>query len=288
MLKGGKVVASAKLPSAESGSRGGDVRSHWKARLGRKAAVLQDGWQREPLRFLAYCLIAASFVFMVIPWIDLAVSGWFFAPDGGFPLARNSTMAAIRDVNRLVPRILLPAMAVIVVVHAFSTRPGWLPRPHQALYVFGVYAIGSGLVVSLLKDIVGRARPDDTIAFGGNAVYTIPWQLSDACTSNCSFSSGEAVSAAAMMSAVMLAPAPMRRPLFWTLAPLAILFSLLRIAFGKHFLSDVVVSWVLVAMVAVVLWRWFVTHGETIDRAVTGSGLPLARSLGRYLGNPAR
>ncbi len=251
-------------------------------------AALQDGWQREPLRFLAYCLIAASFVFMVMPWIDLAVSGWFFAPDGGFPLARNSTMAAIRDVNRLVPRILLPAMAVIVVVHAFSSRPVWLPRPHQALYVFSVYAVGSGLVVSLLKDIVGRARPDDTIAFGGNALYTIPWQLSDACARNCSFSSGEAGSAAAMMSAVMLAPVAMRRPLFWTLLPAAIVFSVLRIAFGKHFLSDVVVSWLLVAMVAVVLWRWFASHGQTIDRAVAGSGLPLASFVRQRLRREAR
>lgn len=251
-------------------------------RLRRTAGSFGDLAQREPLRFLAYCLIATSFVFMVMPWIDLAVSGWFADSEGNFPLARDATLMAIRDVNRLVPRILLPTLAVIVLVHVFSPRFGWLLQPHRALYVLGVYAIGSGLVVSVLKEIVERARPEDTTAFGELAPYTIPWQLADACARNCSFPSGEGGSAAALMSCVMLAPASIRRPLFWGLLPLAIVFSSLRIAFGKHFLSDVVVSWLLVAMVAVVLWRWFGPRGETIDRAVTGSGLPLVTSARRF------
>jgi membrane-associated phospholipid phosphatase len=247
------------------------------------AAAHRGRWQREPLRFLAYCLIATSFVFMVMPWIDLAVSGWFFTADGDFPLARNPVLMAFRDVNRLVPRVLLPTLAVIVLAHAFSSRLGWLPRPHQALYVLGVYAIGSGLVVSLLKEIVARVRPEDTIPFGGTAPYTIPWQLADACARNCSFPGGEAASAAAMLSCVVLAPAPMRLPLFLVLVPFAFAFSMLRVAFGKHFLSDVVVSWLLVAIVAVALWRFLATHGARIDRAIIGGGLPLVGSTGRRL-----
>ena len=220
---------------------------------------------------------------MVLPWIDVAVSDWFATSDGDFPLARDAILIAIRDINRLIPNTLLPTLAVILLVHAFNPGLDWLLRPHRALYVIGVYAIGSGLLVSLVKEIVERARPEDTIPFGGNAPYTIPWQLADACARNCSFSSGEAGSAAAMLSCVMLAPASIRQRLIWSLAPMAIVFSLLRVAFGKHFISDVVVSWLLVALVAVVLWRFFATHGDRIDRAIIGSGLPLTKSAEAFL-----
>lgn len=282
-LKGGEIAATVKPASAEGPPVPGDREPDWTMRVRRTAMSFHERARHEPLRLLAYCLVATSFVFMVVPWIDLAVSGWFADADGNFPLARDATLVAIRDVNRLVPRILLPTLAVIVLVHVFSPRFGWLLQPHRALYVLGVYAIGSGLVVSVLKEIVERARPEDTTAFGELAPYTIPWQFADACARNCSFPSGEGGSAAALMSCVMLAPASLRQPLFWSLVPVAITFSMLRVAFGKHFLSDVVVSWLLVAMVAVMLWRWFATHGEKIDRAVTGSGVPLVTSARRFV-----
>ncbi|RST88295.1 phosphatase PAP2 family protein [Aquibium carbonis] len=218
---------------------------------------------------------------MIMPWIDLAVTGMFAAPDGSFPLSRHPLLISIRDVNRVVPQLLLPAMGVILFVHAFIQGINWLPRPHRALFVLGVYAIGSGLVVSVLKEIVERARPGDTTVFGGTAPYTIPWQLADACERNCSFSSGEAGSAAALMSVVVLAPAPLRPMLFLLLLPAAITFSLLRVAFGRHFLSDVFVSWLLIAIVAVLLWRWFKANEGKIDRAIVGSGLPIARAADR-------
>lgn len=283
VLKGGEIAATVKPSQAEGEPSPGGRKPDRNVRLRRTAASIGDLAKREPLRFLAYGLIATSFVFMVMPWIDLAVSGWFADADGNFPLARDATLKAIRDFNRLVPNILLPTLAVIVLVHAFSPRFGWLLQPHRALYVLGVYAIGPGLVVSVLKMIVERARPEDTIAFGELAPFTIPWQLADACARNCSFPSGEGASAAALMSCVMLAPASMRRPVFWTLLPAAIAFSSLRIAFGKHFLSDVVVSWLLVALVAVLLWRWIAANGEKIDRTITGSGLPLVTAARRVV-----
>jgi len=282
LLLDGQIVTTLRSPS-EQPSHSGDERRFWSRRLGSKAARISHRLQREPLRFLAYCLVATSFAFMVMPWLDLTVSGMFATPEGNFPLARHPILIAIRDVNRMVPHLLLPAMGAILLVHAFSPGVKWLPHPHRALFVLGVYAIGSGLVVSLLKEVVERARPVDTTEFGGTAPYTIPWQFADACVRNCSFSSGEAGSAAALMSIVVLAPAPVRRMLFLTLLPAAITFSLLRVAFGRHFLSDVVVSWLLVAIVAILLWRWFLTHGEAIDRAVVGSGLPLTRFADRLL-----
>lgn len=273
-------------PGQSPARRPGHSRGAWQIRgeeMLRKAVSFGDACRREPVRFLAYALIATSFAFMAMPWIDLAASGWFASADGQFGHARDPILLALRNVNRQVPQVLLPTMAAILIAHAFGARTGWLVRPHQALHVLCVYAIGSGLAVSLLKEVVGRARPEDTIPFGGSAPYTVPWQLADACARNCSFPSGEAGSAAAMLSCVMLAPPSIRKPLFWSLAPVAIVFSMLRVAFGKHFASDVVVSWLLVALVAVVSWRWLERRADGIDRAITGSGAPLAAAVARSL-----
>ncbi|WP_187968635.1 phosphatase PAP2 family protein [Aquibium microcysteis] len=278
------VVEPSKPSFARIPSGGGRRILHdWGVGLRRQAVSIRDGVLREPVRFLAYGLIAASFLFVALPSIDLAVSSWFASPSGAFPHARDPILIAIRDINRQIPHIVLTAMAAILLARAFGARSIWLPRSHLALYVVGVYAIGSGLVVNLLKEVVGRARPQDIVPFGGAQPYTLPWQIVDACARNCSFSSGEAGSAAAMLSCVMLAPASIRTPLFWSLVPVAILFSMLRVAFGKHFLSDVVVSWLIVALVAVALWRWMRRNARAIDRRIEGSGLPLAQAASRWV-----
>lgn len=235
--------------------------------------------ERAPLRCLAYALIAVSFVFMALPWLDLAVSHWFAGPDGRFDLAADAKLVALREVNRAIPKLLLPTLAIIVLVQAFGARVSWLPKPHAALYVFGVYAIGSGAVVNVLKNVIGRARPEETIPFGGPASFSIPWQFADGCLRNCSFASGEAGAAAAMMAVVVLVPPRFRQPLFTLLLPAAVVFSLLRVAFGRHFISDVVISWLLVALVAVLLWRVFSRRGDGIDRTIFGAGRPLARVM---------
>ncbi|MBC8129562.1 MAG: phosphatase PAP2 family protein [Rhizobiaceae bacterium] len=246
----------------------------------RAAVVELPGFaQRAPIRFLSYLLVGLSFLFMAFPGIDIAVSGLFAAPGGGFPLSDDPLLVAIRDFNRLVPKLLLPGLAAVLLLHAFRPAASWLLRPHQALYAVAVYAVGGGIVVHFLKNFVGRARPEDIVVFGGTELYTVAWQLSEACMRNCSFSSGEAASAIAMLTLAVIAPGPWRGGFLAVLVPVGLVFSLNRIAFGSHFLSDVVVSWLLVAIVAVALHRAIFARAEAIDRAVIGAGQPLANRV---------
>ena len=78
------------------------------------------------------------------------------------------------------------------------------------------------------------------------------------CDGNCSFVSGEASATFWMMSFVFLAPRDLRMPVFLVVAVLTVTLSLNRVAFGGHFLSDVILSWcltlfVLLAMKALIL-----------------------------------
>lgn len=280
---GFELPGDARHPSHAPGSRFEAKEAGLRFMTGCAAATsdLRAFALRAPVRLLIYLLVAFSFVFMAFPGIDLAVSGWFAGPSGSFPLSDDDTLVLVRDINRLIPKLLIPGLVAILLLHAFRPQTTWLVRPHQALYVVSVYALGGGVVVHFLKNFVGRARPEDVLAFGGSDVFTVAWQLSGACLRNCSFSSGEAASAIAMLSAIVMVPSFIRRPLFWLLLPFAVFFSLNRVAFGSHFLSDVVISWLLVSIVAVVLWRVFSAHGARVDLAVIGAGRPLAARLAR-------
>jgi membrane-associated phospholipid phosphatase len=95
--------------------------------------------------------------------------------------------------------------------------------------------------------------------FGGEAPYQPVWRISDWCQSNCSFVSGEASSAAWMVAAIVLIPARQRPFLAPPVVIYGLLLSLNRLAFGGHFLSDVVLSWTISGLVFAVLFRVMVS-----------------------------
>ena len=271
------------MPAATSNARGRrspwGVATRWRTSAlaaGNDAATDLAGFaDRAPLRLLAYLMIGLSFLFMAFPGIDISVSALFTSPQGSFPLADDRLLTDIRDLNRFLPKLILTGLATTLLGRAFLRGQPIPVAPHKALFVLAVYGLGGGVIVHALKNLVGRARPDDILAFGGTDAFSVAWQLSGACARNCSFSSGEAASAMAMLALTVLVPGRFRLPALIVLAPLAVLFSGARIAIGAHFLSDVVVSWLILLILMVVLWRVFRFHADTIDRAVVGAGLPL-------------
>jgi membrane-associated phospholipid phosphatase len=111
------------------------------------------------------------------------------------------------------------------------------------------------VVNSWLKGSWGRARPIQTDLFGGDAAFSPAWRVANGCEHNCSFVSGEASSAAWMVAALMLLPHRWRP---WAAAPVityAVALSLNRLAFGGHYLSDILLSWAITALVLAVLHR---------------------------------
>jgi membrane-associated phospholipid phosphatase len=142
---------------------------------------------------------------------------------------------------------------------AAGARPG---RVRAAL------VIGPGLVVNgLFKSLWGRPRPVAVDIFGGDAPYQTVWQISDWCQSNCSFVSGEASSAAWLVAATVLIPARLRSVLVPPVVLYALLLSLNRLAFGGHFLSDIVLSWAISGLVFTVLYRVMVSAPGVATRA---------------------
>lgn len=126
----------------------------------------------------------------------------------------------------------------------------------RAIWLVSCLLLGPGLLVNgLLKTHWGRPRPIATDLFGGEAPFQKAWVVSDWCDRNCSFVSGEASSAAWLVAAALLAPRRIRGPATALAVLYAFAISINRIAFGGHYLSDVLIAWLLCALVFAALHR---------------------------------
>ena len=207
---------------------------------------------RGPWGLLA-AFTAAHLVFATWPAIDLGVSAAFFSEAEGFALSDSVVLHAVRHaVWRAVVIAALMSLALAAIWLALGARARVSPR---ALAYPGLLALlGPGLLVNgLLKEYWGRARPADVAAFGGEAAFTPPFEMAGECAGNCSFVSGEGAGAVAMALGLgALTPSPWARA---ALAAVAALACAMRVATGRHFLSDVVFGAFLMAFVALALHR---------------------------------
>jgi lipid A 4'-phosphatase len=200
--------------------------------------------------FVAFALL--HLLFAVWPGIDLAVSRWFH--DGaGFPLAESRMLHLVRHGiwNALVA-VALASLAAWLVWLAIGRRA--LVEPRVWAYPAALAALGPGLLVNgILKEQWGRARPADIEAFGGEAAFSPPFEIVAECEGNCSFVSGEGSGAVA--TAIALGVLVRSTPLRIALGAVAALACGLRVATGRHFLSDVVFGAFLMAFAAILLFR---------------------------------
>lgn len=198
-------------------------------------------------------------VFAAAPGIDLWVSALFY--DGAnFPLLESDALNRVRY-TLWYGAALLGVVALLLWPVWFVAGPRRLVPPRIWGFVGLTFLLGPGLLVSeVLKEHWGRARPDDVTAFGGEVPFTPPFQITDGCDRNCSFVSGEAsaVAALAIVVGVLAWPHLGRRGRWFMATVLTVLGVLgggLRIATGRHFLSDVVFAGFLVAFVALALFH---------------------------------
>jgi len=201
--------------------------------------------------WIAFASVSALFVFF--PEIDLAISRFFFTPGVGFE-AKGTP----------VERLIYHSVGLLLVVGNIGLIAWWLSTRFASrlqirftgralAFLLLLLALGPGLIVNgLLKENWGRARPINLAQFGGSDRFTAAFVLSD--KEGKSFSSGHTAAAAYWIVAVLLI-APRR---IWLLG-IAIAYSLavswMRIAAGGHFLSDIVTSYFIVAILALALYE---------------------------------
>lgn len=213
--------------------------------------------------------MAALCLLMFVPGLDIAFSGLFYREDVGFYLDRARFLVFAREAA--------PTMILGTVVFCVLLWLGGLVF-HQTFlaittrrmgYLIASLAIGPGLLVeTLLKSHWGRARPNDTVFFGGHAAFTPPGWIAEECSHNCSFTSGHAAIGFWLTAYAFLLPKE------WRLAGvLAGLFcggaiGMVRVIQGAHFLSDIVFAGAFVLAVNAGLARLMLgrSGGSSDDR----------------------
>lgn len=213
-------------------------------------------------------IVWISVIFMIFPAIDLAVSRWF-AEGSVFVLARQPFLKGLREFGLRSPVYILSAMLLLIVLHIFLPKRHAFCEPHKPLFVLLSFVAGPGLLGETLKALIGRARPRHLLEFGGSADFTPVWQVSAACARNCSFPSGEASGAAAALSLLVFVPEKQRWIAAIILTPVLMLIAFNRVLFGAHFLSDVVLGWLLTMLAMAWIWRWTDARSHRIDKVFT-------------------
>lgn len=127
------------------------------------------------------------------------------------------------------------------------------------LLMFLVIALGPGLFVNaVLKDHWGRPRPRETVEFGGEKIYQAPFVISD--QGGKSFPCGHCSVVFALVGFAYWF-GQTKRTLFWSLLLIALvagfIMGMARVAVGAHYLSDVLVSGMVVWGTAWCLVRIF-------------------------------
>lgn len=200
-------------------------------------------------------MIAALVFFRLVPSVDIAVSSVFFEPSscslsvvnnavcGYFATGADPTMKVFRQVLQILPAVAAGVLLVWGVYRHFLRRD---------LHVFGIVDITIAFVALILSPLIivnglfkefwGRPRPYMVDLFGGDVPFVPAGKISDFCSSNCSFISGEAAGVFWLICLVPFIPKADRRVVFVALFTIATAASLLRVAFGSHFLSDVVLG----------------------------------------------
>ena len=206
--------------------------------------------------------ILAVFV-TVGPTLDVYISNLFYYGDKQF------SIQGYYPVSILFRKILLPLLLIYVFILPFILR--FLPL--EKIY-FGykfslseiVYVWVSGAVTMLLfvnvilKNMWGRARPNDVSFFNGFHDFTPWYKISNACASNCSFVSGD--SSMGFFLIVFYFITKKNAYLYLALI-LGSILGFIRIAAGGHFFSDIIFSQIVVTVTILVS---FVLYKKLYDK----------------------
>jgi lipid A 4'-phosphatase len=199
--------------------------------------------------------LATLVVFALWPQIDLDAARVFYQQSG---FSHTPLEGGLRAFFNITPFVVLAISLALYGLRRVGLAIPHAPSGLQIAFLVATMAVGPGLIVNFgLKDHTHRPRPIHTQEFGGASEFR-PWYRFDGdCRTNCSFVSGEGSEAFWMVAPASLAPPPLR-PLAIAAALLfGVLTSLLRMAFGGHYLSDVVLAGLIVLIVVRSAWTLF-------------------------------
>jgi len=243
--------------------------------------------------FVALSLaLVIGLVFGIFPELDLKLASLFYdAPTRSFPLKLDWVAAYARDGAMWIAwGIATPAIAAVIIKLIRPDRP--LLMSGRAIVFLLLTLTLSAVVLSNLtfKSYWGRPRPVLVTEFAGDLPFVAWWDPRGQCGRNCSFFSGEGATAFWTFAPAALTP-PAWRPLAYAAATLfGVVTSVLRMAFGGHFFTDVAAAGLVTFLVIwlaygyIYRWPWTKLSDAAVDAALTRIAWPGFRLMQRWRG----
>jgi len=184
----------------------------------------------------------------LFPDIDLFVANIFYNSTlRDFPLRLTLEVEVVRRSSMLLIWIIATASVFMTILQVALGRYGFAQARKTLVYLVVSMLLGPGIIVNAgLKNYWGRPRPIEITEFGGSERFTSWWDPTGTCTANCSFVAGESATAFWTIAPASLLPQPWSTYGYAIAVTLGLFTGLLRMAFGAHFLSDVIFSGIII------------------------------------------
>lgn len=240
----------------------------------RAGRVLAATARTRPAIAAAVATAVVSGVALLAPRLDIAVAALFFHGADGFPAERNGFLLDLRAAGMGVTRVVVAGLVAVALAKLVLPMLARAISSRKLLFLATSMALGPGILVnSILKEFWGRPRPRQIVEFGGTMEFFPAWVPGGACATNCSFPSGEASSAMWLIAFAFVVPERWRRAAIVAVLAWAAAISLNRMAFGAHFLSDVVIGWGLMVTLVLACRRLFLERIGPMTEARIDAGL---------------
>ena len=206
------------------------------------------------------CLILHTFItsgiFIYYPKIDVIVSSIFFSANKDkFYFKYNIVFIFFSECAYYLMFFLLLYYVTTVVVKFFNQKV----FKHESIFILTFFIASIVIIQFFSKYYFGRSRPCNILEFGGSKQFTIACMTSNQCHSNCSFGSFHTSISIMIFISSFQSSDRIKKIIVTFVTFLAIIFSLIRIIQGKHFLSDVVIS----ACITIIIY-YCVLHSHNI------------------------
>jgi len=222
-------------------------------------------------------------VFGVWPDLDLRLAAPFYDPQRhGFWRSFDPVYLRARDVvTWLVALVAMPAVVALVLKLVQPRRPLLVPGRAIVLMLLTL-ALAPGVVANLvLKEHWSRPRPIDVAQFGGDEHFRPWWDPRGDCPKNCSFVGGEASGAFWTLAPAAVVPPQWRALAYGAALLFGAAVSVLRMAAGAHFFTDVVFAGVFTYLVIWLVYGWLYRWPRTrITDAAVEQALERVRGRG--------
>lgn len=191
-------------------------------------------------------------LFYFFSYIDIAFSSFFYDEALGFFMQNNVILTSLHDFVFYFVGIISAFYLLVLLLNYIRNKVNFGFTNRAIVFLIVVLVVGPGILINgILKSHWGRARPAEIVQFGGEKLFSKPFIIANQCESDCSFVSGHASIGFYLIAIALFA---LRCRLFFVYLGVGagLLIGLARIVQGQHFLSDVLFSGIVMAIVVMV------------------------------------